>query len=556
MDVEEFGTGIRDLSRDDVEERLIDGFDPHISPVAVGDTSLFSRFIFSSMRLLDAARAYDPVLMGSPDTALKGLPLTSEGAIGWSHFYAGCFLNTYLRYPNAVRASDGRYQNRVAKFFSRVMLGSVLAQMSAEVLEEIGFLLAVAIRSAVRKRQSVDEAMSAVIIDHSRTALLLDEESLQLLRAAGKVRNGEKNIDTTAVSAMEARLFYEAFHQGVHRRKIGEGTDPLVAYALAELLRDVGKARIYSPFARLTQQGVVAKGLYYLPLKNRQAATNPGIFIRERHGNGEVYRTSVRPPGRLIGEAALFGAPSSASVFIDSAANQAAEVYFLEIESFHSLLNDPKVQRQLQRSLLETREARRLDALLRYLAYEAGLFTRRVLPYTSVPRPEDLSRVAETNPFNHYDLGMGFHDALCHLATTYTLTEKKPPITVVRNQTEKEITLFEVGSASSYLYVVSQGVVRLKMRTGEELTLGAGEYFGESPLLGLPTSGTATLPSGANVIRMQADWFMRFTQSRQPLSGADTLLPQPPSPVQFLYHMAAVGYGRIYGRLLTQCHPH
>ena len=551
MDIGEFKAGIRDLQESgNVEERLIDGFNPHTHPGAVGDTSLFSRFIFSSMRLLDATEEYETFLADSPDTALQNIPVTSEGAIGWSHFYTGCFLDIYLRHPREARASNARYNDRIAKFFSRIMLGSILAQLSAETLERISPLLTDAIRSAGRN-QSIDAALSSLLAENSVTERLLDAESRQLLSMAAKVRNNERNMNDKTLSAMEARLFYEAFHQGAHRRKITLGTDPLAAYALTDLLEDISETHILPPFTQLAKQGAIAKGLYYIPFKDKQGRANPQLLIQESHAEGSVHRTFKRPPGRVIGEAALFNIPSSASVFVDGASNQTAEVYFLNVESLHSLLNDTNVRQQLRQPLLKTRAARRLDVLLRYFAYEAGLFMRGVLSYTTLPRLEDLSQATIRNPFRYYDLGMDFHDTLHRIAMRYSGFENEPPIILIHNQTRKDSILFEVESVNPYLYVVSKGKVHLRMRTKEEITRQMGEYFGESSFLGLRTSGTAILPSGASVLRIRADWFIHLTQSRQVLSETDQI-----SPVQLLYHMAAVGYGRIYGRLLTQHHPH
>ena len=547
MSGEEFVSGIRDLVElGDVAERLYNGFDPHEQQAAVGDTSMFSLYIFSTMRMLH--RNQNAGQFGSPQEALDRLVLTRDGAVGWMHFYTGCFLHEYL-HQQQDPALLAKYQERLAKFVSRVAHGSTLAHVEPESkLDDFKPLLITAIREA-DANNSTDVKMTDVLLAHPDTFALLDVHSQDVLRAAGEIRSGRAaNVALDFIPAAEAELFYQAFQQGIHRRpELGEDADPLTSYALGELVRDLGSFMSYSRGTELMTQGGPPDEVIYIPLKTNDGRDNAGVDIIVADAEGEPVAYYTRTPGRVVGEGAIFGLPRSATV----TARDHLETHVISAQTIRDLLTDQALYQQLQQPhRLETRNARRLDVLLRYFAREAAIFTRQTLPYTSLASREAASEALGENPLAAYNLKERFHDTLQQFADS----EAHPQVTTVMAE-QGARTLFEANQPNDRLYVVSNGTVQIPLQNGEIVTLEQGEYFGESSLLGMPTTGAAILPEGSSVLAVEISWFKRFTQSRQPIK--DIELPEELRgvlPVHLLYHLAAEGYDRVRRRLSTQQH--
>lgn len=543
MTGQEFADGIRDLVElGDVEQRLKNGFDPHEQQAAVGDTSMFSLYIFSTMRMLH--RNANAGQFGSPESALDNLVLTRDGAIGWMHFYTGCFLHEYLQHRQDPMALV-KYQERLAKFSSRVIGGSTLAQLGLPQLANVQPQLVTAIKAA-DQTHSTDANMSQVLINNPDTVVLLDAESQDLLGAAGEIRSGNtEGLHPDFVMATEARLFYEAFQQGIDRRPdIGEEVDPLTAYALGELVRDLGRPITYSLGAELMAQGEPGTEIIYIPLKTAAGHDNNSVDIAVRGADDGLVATYVRTPGRVVGEGAIFGLPRSATV----TATEPVEAYVIEAGVIREMLTSPDLYQQLQQPLLETRDARRLDVLLRYFAREAGIFTRQTLPYTSLADREVAEQTLGQNPLAQYNLRQRFHDTLRSIGESMEPQDGRPnPVTTIAASDAQTRTLFETGQVNDRLYVVSEGTVRIPLQNGEVVTLQPGEFFGESSILGLPTTGKAELPAGSQVLSVDAKWFKRYTQSRQPIQAGEDA--GDVLPVHLLYHLAAEGYDRVRRRL-------
>lgn len=543
MSSEEFINGIRDLVElGDVTERLRDGFDPHQRQAAVGDTSMFSLYIFSTMRTLH--RSHTASTSDSPDTALNNLTLTRNGAIGWMHFYVGCFLHEYLRgFDSEDRLAV--YKERLAKFTARVILGNVLARLEPESLldDDLKWSLIDAIRRA-NAQSTTDAEMINVLLESPYTQALLGNESQHILRIASEVRNGDMEaMPTNLIPNLEAEVFYSAFEQGSDRRQErGEDADTLTSYALGELVCDLGHVVSYAQRASMVRQNTPGNDVMYIPLKLQDGRDNAGVNIRVVDHTGNIVAEALRTPGRVVGEGAIFGLQRSATV---TAAGH-VEVYTIAVERIRTLLADPSVFDELQQSLLETREARRVDTLLRYLAREAILFTRGTLPYTTTALTEVTQEILGSNPLATYHLGQQFQATLACLATS----DEYPDVAEIGTD-KKDLPIFEAGQLNDRLYAVTEGAVQIVLQNDEALRMHPGDYFGESSLLGMPTTGSATLMAGS-VVAVNSQWFKRFTQSRQLIRGAD--LPDDlrnVRPVHLLYHLAAEGYDRVRRRLLT-----
>jgi CRP-like cAMP-binding protein len=535
MTGQEFRDGIRDLVElGSIEQHLEDGFDSHQDPLAVGDMSMFSLYIFSTMRALHlnpAAGAF-----GSPQEGLERLTLNPDGAVGWMHYYTGCFLHDYLN------QDPTKYLDRLAKFSSRVVIGSTLAQLDLQQLANIKPQLVNAIRSA-NATTSTDATMAEVLLANPDTVALLSNDSQELLRAAGRIRSGNREaIPPNFIQLAEVELFYAAFQQGIHRRMAtGEDMDPLTAFALSELIRQLGTLEVYEPgeHETLIRQGDQSHDLFYIPLKTTDKTKNGAVDITVRGPDGKETATYTRRAG-ILGEGALFGLPRSATV----RATERTEAYKIEAQIIRDLLANPDVFQQLQHPLLNSLDARRTDILLRYLAIQAGIFTRQTLPYTSLAAREVAQQNLGTNPLDQYNLGMRFHDTLQLFAQPPQAGESNVVTTIAT--TGQTQTLFQTNQTIDRLYVVSEGTVQIPLQNGETITLQAGELFGESSILGLPTTGTAILTQNSRVLSVDALWFKRFTQSRQHIQGTNIL------PVHLLYHLAAEGYDRVRRRLTTQ----
>ena len=537
MTGQEFQDGIRDLVElGSIEQHLEDGFDPHDSPVAVGDMSMFSLYIFSTMRALHLnPEAGD---FGSPEDSLDRLVLTPDGAIGWMHYYTGCFLHEYLQQDPDTQS---KYIERLAKFSSRVVGGSTLAQLELPQLAAIKPELIGAIHAA-DATTSTDATMSEVLLTNPDTVVLLNTNSQDLLRAAGAIRSGNREaLPPNFIQLAEVELFYAAFQQGIHRRTAeGAEMDSLTAYALGELIRQLGTPETYQPGDQIMRQGDPSHDLFYIPLKTADRDGNGGVSITVLGPDEQEAASYTRKVG-VLGEGALFGLPRSATV----RATEPTEMYRIDAQIIRDLLTDPNIHAQLQQPLPETLDARRVDILMRHLAIQAGIFTRQTLPYTSLAAREIAERNLGQNPLALYNLGMRFHDTLQMFAGTPEAGETGPVATIATSAAQTQ-TVFQAGQNTDRLYVVSEGTVQIPLQNGETITLQPGEFFGESSILGLPTTGTAILSENSQALSVDVAWFKRFTQSRQPIQGTDIL------PVHLLYHLAAEGYDRVRRRLITQ----
>jgi CRP-like cAMP-binding protein len=547
MSADEFVNGIRDLVElGDVSERLRDGFDPHEGQTAVGDTSMFSLYIFSTMRMLH--RSQEACSFGSPDEALDRLTLTRDGAVGWMHFYTGAFLHAYLHRLGGNGDKMAPYQERLAKFTARVACGNTLARVEPE--SKLNMTFKPEFIKAIRRsdaQHSTDAEMTNALLQNPDSFVLLDAESQAILQIASEIRNGNiTGVELDFISAAEAELFYRAFEQGIDKRpEAAENADPLTSYALGELTRDLGHVEYYEPGAKLMVQGAPGKEVIYLPLKTQSGRDNAVVNVTVSRVDGNIAAEYARTPGRVVGEAAIFGLPRSATV----TAQKRLEAYVIGADTIQKLLADDELHQQLQQPTLRTRDARRLDVLLRYFAREAAIFTRQTLPYTSLGSREDAQELLGRNPLARYNLDYSFHSVLQHCAWSEAYLQ----VVSVRAENGDPRVLFEAGHSNNQLYVVSEGLVQIPLQNGEAITLQPGEYFGESSLLNMTTTGSAILNAGGVVLAVDAQWFKRFTQSRQIIQGLE--LPEALRdvlPVHLLYHLAAEGYERVRRRLITQ----
>ena len=553
MTGDEFEYGIRDLVElGDVEEDLKNGFDPHDGQRAVKDTSMFTLYICATMRELH--RSPSAAYLLTPDEALQRLQLTPEGAVGWMHFYTGCFLHEYLRHhqdPVALR----NYQERLAKFASRVISGSILAELDESQLEILKPQLIDAVRAATPER-SADATMTDVL----RANGLLEPVTDELLTLAGDIRsNPDMEVPESFIPAAEALLFSYAFQQGQHRRpEIGEDADWLTSYAMAEFIRDLGERRVIPPNTTLMRQGEYGTEMMYIPLKTQDGRDNVGVDVEVTNGTAKPIRY-MRSPGRTVGELAVLGAPRSATVTTDK--ERETEVYVLHTDVVRNMLKDDATYAELQKPVLSSFGARRADVFMRHAAREAIFYLRQTLPYTTLASREQAEAVLGDNPFARYNLGHRFHDVLQLFTGQPGSAPDRPAVTEIAAD-EAPQTLFTAGNTTGdVFYVVTEGSVDITLQNGhqeagvapEVVTLQPGEYFGESSLVGMSATGTAMLTEGSRVLAVDARWFKRMAQSRQPLRGV--AVPEGLKdvlPVHLLYHIATEGYDRVRRRAVTQ----
>lgn len=554
MTVTEFEAGIRDLIEDGaVEDRLLDGFDPHVRQAAVGDTSMFSAYIFATMKTLHVSGSAE---LGDPAAeALDRLTLTRDGAVGWSHFYAGCFIHEYLAQQRGDRAPEA-YLDRIAKFFSRVTLGATLAALDPAELAEMKDPLVAAIRSADGP-SSTDAELNAVILTDPRTRRRLDSTSVRLLGVCSRIRDGSiVYMPPTTIARLEEMLFYNAYQQGIERRSQGHvAADPLVSYALGDLMRDVGRRVTFRAGDELTRQGVIGSEVIYLPLKTSAGQSNPSVRVRVQRSGKKATTSYPRRPGRIIGESAIFGLERSATVTADGD----VEAVVVDAGVIRDMLSDSDLREELQRPVLRSRDARRLDVLLRHFAVRSAMLVRQTAP--DMPYA-DGDVVPGHNPFAAFHLGPAFHDVLRARAHERVegragkpLHRSAHPVVRLSAEPTRALSLMTPSRGADRLYVVSEGTATIELRgRGGVVSRGRGEYFGESSLLGLRPSGAVHLSPGGEVLSIHPDWFMRFTQSRQPIAGVESPL-EGILPVHLLYHLAAENHDRLRRQLAMQHNP-
>jgi CRP-like cAMP-binding protein len=524
------------------EQHLKYGFDPHYQQAAVGDTSLFSLYIFATMQPFQE-NSERPLLPAQE--ALDNLQITREGAIGWSHYYTGCFLGEYAQYKKD-NLTDAAYQKRLAKFFSRVTLGSALAQLDQSQLDVLKPQLIEAIQSS-DQTHSTDEKMTEVLLGNQQIQENLSEDSKQLLTLAGQIRSGQiKDVSKIFTSRAESMLFYNAYQQGIERRlEPGQDADYLTSYAFEQLVRNPelhAKLEVHPEGHVFFEQGETNNDLFYLMLGQPE---NKGVkvVVKKADGTTEEY---VRSVGRTFGEISLFNRPRSATV---SSQQDGTEVYALDAQIIRDLLASKTISEELKQRVLQTDSARTVDVLLQYFSREAGIFLQQTLPYTNYPEQETPERLMENNPFAQYYLGEAFHDIM-----TGFIQEGNESSPVKRISADQTNTLFEQGVKNDKIYVVTKGPATITLQNGETITHQKDAVFGESSMLGTTTTGSAALSEEAEVLAIDANWFQQFTQSRQSLTNVPDSV-QGILPRHLLYHLAAIGYGRIQNRLTTQVHP-
>ena len=545
----EFDQGIQDpVGLSDIAEMLYDGFDPHRQPTRLADASVVTFYIYSTMQELHVNVDGGP--LGSPQNTLDRLTLTREGATDWAHHYTGCFVHDYLTHQRDGLAVD-LYQKRLAKFFTRVTLGSTLAQLTRPQLAHMKTDLVDAMQLADASH-STDALMSAALLRNQDTRILLDSRTRELLDTSGRIRSGDTaNIPRDFAESAEELLFCHAFEQGIDRRlDAGERPDVLTDFALAALVRDVGNRTRYLDGDRILTQGEAGMHVVHIPLKTHAGQDNGDVDVLVTDLEAKTIARYSRTAGRVIGEAAVFGYPRSATV----TAKGDVEGFVIDAQFLRDTLADPDLHEQLRQPVLESREARRLDVLLRYLARESGILVRHALPYTIADR-NSSETVLGANPLARYNLGQKFHDVLQLYATPAaslgTGEGNERPVTRVATGPSQKRLLFKKGQRSDRLYAKTGGNVEIHVGDDHEvLTPHRGEFFGESSILGLAPIGTAYLLEQSEVLSVDSRWFMRFTQSRQPIND----VPVPAElrdvlPVHLLYHLAAEGYDRVRRRL-------
>ena len=539
---------IADLTQfSNAEAHLQYGFDPHYQQAAVGDTSMFSAYIFATMQPFYEETNQRLV---TPEIALQNLRLSRDGAVGWTHYYTGAFLSEYKHYKENSDLSSPAYQKRLAKFFSRVTLGSTLAQLTPEQLEQLQPQLIDAIKEADQTTSS-DEKMANVLLENVNTRFLLSEEDQELLRIAGDIRSGTvTDFSEEFVRRAESMLFYNAYQQGIERRFApGQEVDYLTSYAFEMLARNPtfgARVETLHEGQQLITQGTTGESnFYYIPVTE----DTPGVKIEVQTSTGETVPPRTRVPGSLVGEGPIFGILRRSGTV--TALEDGTQVLVIDARVIQNLLADPYTFTALQSEVLQSNDARMADVLLQYFARESGRFVKETLPYTSLSSKDDADTVHQSNPLDQYNLGTEFHDILAR----YNSKQPDSPVTTISAAPSQKIKLFDQDQTNDKLFVVSEGTVHIRLKTGEEITLGQGEVFGESSILGTPTTGSANLPENSSVLAIDAAWFQKFTQTRQPIENLSTnsqdktLLPR-----HLLYHLAYVGYDRVRRRLATQTH--
>lgn len=521
-----------------VESVLRDGFDPHQLQVALRDTSVLSMYAFATMRVLHVRPDVEP---RDPAAFVDRLVLTRDGAVSWMHWFTGCFLHDYLGFKREEISAE-RYRARLAKFVSRVAAGSTLAQLDRSQRAHLKPALVAAIRAADAEH-SIDELVSAALMRDADAGALLDPKTRELLRIAGRIRSGDTaSIPDDFVDGAEAALFYAAFNQGTDlRQQPGERPDPLTSYALGALAATRGHTEVVARGSRLTVQGELGTRLHYLPIKARDGSDNPGVTAIVTDYDGTVVASERRSSGGVVGgDEALLGAFYRATVV----AENDLESLTLDAREVHSLLSDPDLHAQLKLPVPVLPEARLLDVFLRYYSRATSLALRESTSYTEVADPGFTRAVVSPTPLAAFDLGDGFRDVLSLFAQPGSDGSGAP---VVVERVAADRPLFDQSRPAGRFYVMVRGNARIILDGASGgVDRGAGEFFGESSILGLPPSGAAVLAGGSEVLAVDPRWFLRFTQSRQPIRGARVPPPlQGILPVHLLYHMAARNHDKL-----------
>jgi CRP-like cAMP-binding protein len=566
IDEQELQNGlIADIKQyDKAEAYLQKGFDPHYLQPQVGDTSLFSHYIFATMKPFEEDQD-NPLL--APDIAISNLRLTTEGATGWTHYYTGAFLGEYNHYKKNTDLTSAEYQKRLAKFFTRVTLGSTLAQLGEkdeQQLAQMKPLLIDAIQEADQNK-STDETMAALLLRETSTNSLLPRESRELLELAGRIRSGKvKEFDKDFVRRAEAMLFFNAYQQGIERRlNPDQPVDFLTGYAFEALVRNpaLGAELIkYKAGDVLTEQSTRGdKSVFFISLLEQSEGVEFVVNKPTTDGGTEEIK-GERKAGSVVGEGPIFDILyRSATVRVKEDGTQ---IWKIDANKIKNLLSSSETFNLLQNNLLETDEGRLADLSLQYFSREALRFVRDTLPYTSSPTGRETHEyITRGNSLSQFYLGNGFHDIL----ETFTdPTKTDAPVKKVTSESLPERVLFNEGENPESFYVVSKdSEVTVLLRNGETITLTEGMMFGDAAILKSQTTGTASVSENGSVLAVNAAWFQKFTRSRETLHSLPTEVTNTlPSqfqekqilPRHLLYHLAALGYGRVKRRLETQEH--
>jgi CRP-like cAMP-binding protein len=521
----------------------IQGLDPHLQTVAFSDSSMLAIYLFSTMKLF-IPQTNDDTL--TPDTGLDHIKLTRQGIIDWTKYYTAIFLNNYLR--GQTHKLSAIYIKQLAKFLVRVAMGFILEKRSEGELDKIKKSLVIELKKSLSTGVSTDEVMADFIKQSTRR---LAPSDIKLIISSGKIRSHKDLNIKNYLNQAEKLLFYLAYQQGIEQRQDAFGPfDLLSTLAIdifaRELVADKKAEWVLfddqNPY--LMRQGEIAECVFYLPLKRltsqHKLETNGGCIVETAKKDIE------RGAGRIIGETGvLLEVPRNANVRIQKGKTVAA--IKIPADLFRNLFKDADLSNALNnQEVLTSEKARLLDILLRYFSYECAFYLRDLTGYLALPEKlkiETHASLVKNNPLHNFYLGDKF------LETIETLYQKKYKLEnqlLVKKQKPGQIFAKNQATSAIFFVVGKDSEVILKgisPKKEDQLMLETGAVFGEVSLIGKSTrSSAAMLKKGGYVFAVDADLFKRFANSRQYTQGLKIL------PVQLLYHLAALNFGRIKNR--------
>jgi CRP-like cAMP-binding protein len=533
-----------------IENLLEDGLKDLATEYAFRDASLLSLYIYSTMRPFYLAKNLNSKI------GLNSIRITRQGIIDWVHYYTACFLDNYLNKKEALN-----YSGRLSKYLIRVVLGNTLIETSERNLPKMKKYFIKYLKG--EPNHSLDQKIVNFI--HKYGSSLLSKEDLKTLYRAGVIRDKSKPGNNKFLNEGESLLFYSAFQHGSEIRQESQNKyiENILGYAadltIWENLAELGSKKV----ALKDKQVIMKKGifdggdLFYIPVVTTD---KKGNSIRNK-GSLEIFDSGgnildSKGPGRITGEvSALFGCPRTANV----RAKENLWTYKIKGNKFRKFLSDPEVKRGLRKDAIP-KKSRLMDIFLRYLVYEPSSMLRSLTRYSDLPPDfrETHRTICFQNPLAGYYLGNGFLEAMETLMKEHYSYNGK---LLLRKVPKKDKLLFSKGDKIEEgleFYIVASGKVVLSDITpsGDNVFLEKGSVFGEAGLLRKKTrSGTAKLEKETKLFAINANVFNRFVNSRLRKIKVNVSCDSKPVyeriyPQELLYHLAALGLGRVRQRVV------